>query len=95
MLTTCFHLKTKEFVLARLKCVQEHTSLTKSFVSWDTLKTSLKTSLLSLSKAVDYFTFTLANFSVFLRVYLHTKRAINSMLSVASNMLKETKELVC
>jgi len=35
---------------------------------------------LSVNKAVDYFTFTLANFSVFLHVYLHTKRAIDSTL---------------
>jgi len=32
-------LKQRNLVLAHLKCVQEHTSLTKSFVSWCTLKT--------------------------------------------------------
>jgi len=46
-------LKQKNLVLARLKCVQEHTSLTKSFVSWGTLKTIKHDNLNNVARAVE------------------------------------------
>ena len=49
---------------------------------------------MSLNKAVNCFTFTLANFCVFLRVYLHTKRAIDSTLSVTSNAKRNKRTSV-